>query len=221
MTAHQEALPFEWTAQYNLENFIVTGSNAAAFEAVRDPARWSAPVAFLLGGEASGKTHLTAIFRELHDAAPVADIESAIQEERKTLFIDDADTRFSGSPTEQEKLFHLVNHVAAKSGRLLLTSAKEPAEWVTVPDLLSRLQAAPKFFLDNPDDDMVRAAYQKLFMDRGVVLDEKTIKYLVLHTDRSLAKIRGLVHRLDQAALADGKRLTRPYIGKILTKILG
>jgi chromosomal replication initiation ATPase DnaA len=219
LSAQQEALPFEWSERRNLESFIVAACNESAFEGVRNPDSWSGTTSCIMGGAASGKTHLAEIFRELHKAEDASDAAKFLADSSAFLVIDDADRKFSDRAA-QENLFHLLNGAASRGTRLLLTCTKEPAEWVVIPDLLSRVQAMPKFFLDNPDDEMVHAAYQKLFMDRGVVPDEATLKYLVSHTERGFAKIRELVRKLDQAALADGKRLTRPYVGKILPSLL-
>ena len=82
------------------------------------------------------------------------------------------------------------------------------------PDLLSRLQASQSVALDHPNEDMIKAAYQKIFLDRGLLVDPKVLDYLSVRSERSFSGIRHNIETLDRMALEQGKKVTIPLIHK-------
>lgn len=210
MMSRQEALPLVWPERYSRENFVVAENNRRAFDAVMHPETWINPAALLIGEFASGKTHLVRIFQEVHGAFIIkekSDIASAIEQEAAYFVIDDCDTL-----QVDEELFHLFNAVLHGKHRLLLTAASNPENWVKLPDLLSRLKAAHPLEVQMPDEASIKVAYQKMFNDRGLFVDNKVLDYLALRTERRFASIFENVSRLDQLALQNKKRVTIPLI---------
>jgi chromosomal replication initiation ATPase DnaA len=211
--SRQHILPLQWSRRYDAASFLVADCNRAAFDAVNNPAQWSSPVMVLLGGKGSGKTHLVNIFLQAQNADLIentADIEAALQKQSGYFVIDDAETLGA-----EDKLFHLFNHVVATKGHLLLAMNHAPKEWVRLPDLLSRLNATPTFTVDNPDEDMIKNTYQKLFTDRGLFVDDKVLDYLTLRTERSFTGIHATVDTLDKASLETKRRITIPLVQSI------
>jgi chromosomal replication initiation ATPase DnaA len=208
--SRQHILPLQWSERYDAASFLVADCNRAAYDVVNNLSQWSAPVLVLLGEKGSGKTHLVNIFRQSQDATlieNIADIEDALQKQGGCFAVDDADTFGI-----EDKLFHLFNHIAATKGHLLLAMNRPAKEWVRLPDLLSRLNAAPIVTVDNPDEEMIKNTYQKLFMDRGLFVDDKVLDYLTLRTERSFAGIRATVDALDKASLETKRRVTIPLV---------
>jgi len=100
-------------------------------------------------------------------------------------------------------LFHLHNMATEARASLLLTAACPPRDWgLKLPDLASRMQAAPLTRLEAPDDALLAAVLGKLFADRQVVVPPTLIPYLIARMERSLKAARALVARLDAQALA-------------------
>lgn len=210
----QAALPLSWHQRYGVDDFVVADCNATAMHRVRYPTDWPVPV-FIIQGEAnSGKSHLAAIFQKLHDAMNLvtkADIEAALLSESSYFMMDNAD-RFLQDDDAAESLFHLINHVLHKKARLLLTGATPPTSWARIPDLASRLRAGALVVLEQPSEDMIKASYQKMFMDRGLLVDDKVLDYLAMRSERSFSGIRAIVERLDVLALEQGRKITIPLI---------
>lgn len=210
----QGALPLVWPDRYDLEHYIVAECNQLAFDAVCHPDKWQMPVMILLGSSTSGKTHLAQVFRELHHALWIDDeagLTTALTQDNGFVVIDDVDQTI----VSDESLFHLINAVTARNGRLLLTTSALPSQWAQLPDLRSRLQAANHLTLEQPSEEMVKAAYQKLFTDRGLLVDDKVVDFLSLRSERSFSGIRAIVDRLDQASLERSRRITIPLIQEL------
>ena len=200
-------LPFRFglSPRYGAEDFLVSGSNAAAFAAVERWPDWPDRVLLLIGAPGSGKTHLAHLWsqaaggRHLRPGDFAGDLGAIAA---APAVLDDADTE---RPVR---------------GWRLLTAARPPDAWgVATPDLLSRLRLAPSVGLEPPDDVLVRSVLVKLFDDRQVRVEESLIDYLTLRLDRSLGIARTVVDALDSAGLSRGRRITRALASDVLRSL--
>ena len=134
------------------------------------------------------------------------------------VVIDNAD-RGTGDARTERALFHLYNLARETGGHLLLTSESAPAHWgIKLPDLRSRLMAAPAVAVGAPDDALLAAILVKLFADRQLRVGGDVIRFLVTHMERSFDAARRLVADLDAAALAARRRITVPLARRVLAK---
>jgi chromosomal replication initiation ATPase DnaA len=108
-----------------------------------------------------------------------------------------------------------------ETGRpLLMTASAPPRDWgVTLPDLISRLQAASVVHLGAPDDALLSAVLVKLFSDRQVAVASNLIPYLVSRMPRRISAARRLVQALDARALSRGRPITRQLAGEVLDRL--
>lgn len=201
-------------------DFFVAPSNALALQTVEDWRNWPGRKLLLIGPEGSGKTHLARVWAELSGAVVIP--ASALRTldpsalGASSVAVEDAD-RLDGAEAE---LFHLHNLVT-QSASLLLTAQRPPRDWgLRLPDLISRLQAAPLARLEAPDDALLSAVLVKLFADRQVAVPANLIPYLVSRMPRSIGAARALVAALDAAALAQGRPITRALAGELLGDLL-
>lgn len=198
------------------EHFFVAPSNALALATVEGWQDWPGRKLLLLGPEGSGKTHLVQIWAALSDAVilpaeTLADTDIASLTGRAVV-VEDAD-RLGAA---EAQLFHLHNLVTT-TGALLLTARTPPRDWgLSLPDLISRMQATPIAQLDAPDDALLSAVLVKLFADRQIAVPSNLIPYLVSRMPRSIGAARALVASLDARALAAGRPITRALAGEML-----
>jgi chromosomal replication initiation ATPase DnaA len=208
----QAALPLSWPDRFGLDSFIVADCNRMAFDLICHPENWAGHVLLLQGPDFSGKTHLAHIFTKLHKAKMFVFASGMEQEIEQHIVIDSVDKILTQHPEKTEALFHLVNEAILGQKRILLTMRETPNQWATLPDLLSRLQASQQVSLSQPDEKMIKEAYKKLFIDRGLIVDNKVLDYLTLRGQRSFAEIRENVFKLDKLALEKGCKITIPLI---------
>ena len=209
---NQLPLPFEHAPRFGAEDFLPSGSNAAALAAVAAWPAWPDRVLLLIGPEGSGKSHMARIWADRSGATLLRPDDLAGDLRRLAggpAVIEDADREAMPEPA----MFHLLNLVREAESSLLVTARRPPDTWsLGTPDLVSRLRLAPSVALAEPDEALMRAVLVKLFADRQLAVDTTLVDYLALRLDRSLAAARAAVEALDRASLDDGRRITRKLV---------
>lgn len=219
-----EQLTFDLPARpaQGLDDFLVTPSNANAMATIEGWQNWPNRKLVLAGDEGTGKTHLTHVWAGLSGAKIIAaNALPDIQIEAlagQSVALEDAD-QVAGNTDAENALFHLHNLVLAEGGALLITARSAPSRWgLTLPDLRSRMEGTTLTRLDPPDDMLLSAVLVKLFHDRQIAVPANLIDYLLPRMERSLAEAARLVSVLDQAALSEGRALTRTLASRVLDK---
>lgn len=204
------------------DDFLVTPSNAKAVALIDLWPRWPSNTLILLGPPGSGKSHLAAVWHEMTGAllARPSDIRKETVPrllDRSALVIEDA----PGAALDESALFHLLNLAREQKAYVLVTALAPPPAWdIALPDLLSRLKAAPTAQLGPPDDVLLRGVLVKLFADRQIGVDETLVSYLVSRMPRELAAARRLVAEIDRRALEERAEVTRNFVVKVLGDIV-
>ncbi len=85
-----------------------------------------------------------------------------------------------------------------------------------LPDLASRLTAAPAVEIGPPDDVLIGAVMVKLFHDRQLRVGEDVIRFLLARMERSFDAVRAIVAALDRSALAARRNITVPLARDVL-----
>ncbi|SMR83228.1 DnaA regulatory inactivator Hda [Aliiroseovarius halocynthiae] len=217
-----EQLTFDLPARpaQGLDDFLVTPSNANAMATIESWENWPNSKLVLVGDEGTGKTHLTHVWAGLTGAQiiPARDLPQTRVEDLagRSIALEDAD-QIAGQADAENALFHLHNLVLAEGGALLLTARTAPSRWgLTLPDLRSRMEGTTLARLDPPDDMLLSAVLVKLFHDRQITVPLNLIDYLLPRMERSLAEASRVVSVLDQAALSEGRALTRTLAARVL-----
>jgi chromosomal replication initiation ATPase DnaA len=199
------------------EDFWVAPANEAAVAWLDRWPDWPAPALTLVGPPGSGKTHLGHVFVRRSGAVfltPEALARAAPRDlagETRAAVLDDA------QHAADEPLLHLYNLMAERGGHLLLLAGAPPARWgIALPDLRSRLLAAPVAELAPPDDMLLGALLIKLFADRQLRPGDEVVAWLVPRIERSFAAAQRAVAALDRAALAQRRPITVPLAREVL-----
>lgn len=204
--SEQLRLSFEHHPATGAEDFMPAPCNQEALAWLARWPDWPAPALLLHGPPGCGKSHLARIWatrtgaRWLERAAP-AIVEPG---QHRTCVLDDAE------PVADETALLLLYHRLHEArGHLLITARRPVAAWtLALPDLASRLRAAPAVAIGPPDDALLGALLLKLFADRQLVVGEAVIDYLVRHMERSFAAARHVVAGLDATSLRQQRPVT-------------
>jgi chromosomal replication initiation ATPase DnaA len=209
-------LPLE--PRFGEEDFLVSESNASAYQLIEGWQAWPGRMLLLTGPSASGKSHLAHIWAARSHASilSVRGLTQADIPELATVgavVVEDIDA----GRMDEAALFHLINLMTERGGYLMVTGRTAPAQLrLSTADLESRLRRMPMASIAPPDDALIRALFVKLFVDRQLVVDTALVDYLAVRVERSFMAVRNTVAQLDREALALGKRLTRAAAAKIL-----
>jgi len=204
---------------YGSEDFLVAPSNQLAHAFIESWPRWPSSLALLVGPAGAGKTHLLEIWRRRAGAGAM-DISSLDEGQALSLIRSGGALAVEHPPAaviNQRALFHLLNAARENNGHVLIASRSAPKNWgLTLPDLISRLSAAPAISIEPADDELLRGVLVKLFADRQCAVDEAFIQYLLTRMPRSLAAARTLVTTIDERALELGTKPNRAIAAQIL-----
>ncbi len=205
---------------YSRADLFVSPANAIAISALDDWPNWPGRKMLLVGPSGAGKSHLAHVWASdagavIIDGAALAGADIPALTECGTIAVEDAEA-VAGNIAGENALFHLHN-LMANAGTLLITAASPPRDWgLALPDLASRLQAAPLTRLDAPDDALLSAVLVKLFADRQIAVPPALIPYLVTRMERSIGAARAVVAALDARALASAKPVSRQMAADLL-----
>lgn len=220
--SRQIPLPLPHREAMGTDDYVVTASNREAAAWVNAWPTWPSPCLMIIGPSGSGKTHLLNLWRQKSGAALVAADDFRRQTATVTaaagthIALDDADT-LAGDTVAEETLFHLYNLLREANGFLCLATSTPPAQWFPgLPDLRSRLVASPAAVIGEPDDELLTMLLVKQFHDRQIDVGADVIAYLLPRIERSAGALRNLVAMLDQAALAEGRRVTVALARRLL-----
>lgn len=207
---------------FRREDFFVSPANALAL-ATLDGGDWPGGKLMLVGPAGSGKTHLARMWAA-ETAAPVVLADDLTSVDLHALaaggrvVVEHAEA-VAGNQQAEVALFHLHNLVCPL-GRLLLTARAPVRDWgLALPDLHSRLTAAPVALLALPDDALLSAVLIKLFSDRQLAVPPALIPWLVARMDRSIGAARALVAALDARSLAERRAINQKLAADVLDKL--
>ena len=204
------------------EDFLVAPANELA---VRWIDRWPdwPPTLAISGPPGAGKSHLTQVWRAAAGAAEIDPDELGRREPPALLgdaaacALDGLDAALAREPARETALFHLLNLMRERDGRLLVTGRTPPARWpLRLADLRSRLSAVQVVELGPPDDALIAAVLVKLFADRQLQVGADVVDYLLPRMERSLGAARRLVAATDRLALARRRAITISILREVL-----
>jgi chromosomal replication initiation ATPase DnaA len=218
----QLGLPLAPRPALGRADFLPAAPNALALALIGAPEGLPGGRLVIHGPEGSGKTHLASIWAAeagalwLDPARLVADLPALLAPGGPARLALDGAEAVAGGPGE-ESLFHLLNHLAATGGAILLTGRAPARDWgLALPDLASRLTAAAHVALGPPDDTLLTALLVKLFADRQAEVAPDLILWLARRVERSFAAVQATVARLDAEALRLRAPITRTLAQAVL-----
>ncbi len=201
---------------FDAADFVVTRANRLAMDHIRSYPDWPAPLSLITGPAKSGKSHLAGIWKQIAGAlSPGATEIAAVAKAggNTPVVLDDVER----SGFDERDLFHLLNQSIRDFRPLLMTARTPPDTWCfETADVISRVRLAAHFGVFAAGDTQLAQMFVKLFGDRQLVVEPKTITYLVARMERSPEEVVLLVALMDKMALSQGKSVTRRIAAQAL-----
>jgi len=182
---------------------------------------------WIWGRASSGKSHLLQAVceRAINDAIflPIKEvINNSISLEglsgRKIICIDDIDL-CAGDKKWELALFELINRLNEQKSCFIASSSFSPRDTgFALEDIESRFSFFTAYKLKHLDDLECRNALKLRAKHRGLTLPDEVLNYLLVRENRDMNNLYQILDRLDKASLAAGRKLTIPFIKKILEK---
>jgi len=225
----QLPLALRWPAQQRFDSFVTGAGNATALALAREAAHGATAWVFFAGPPGSGKSHLLlaacaeAIAQNRH-AQYVSLAKLAIEADAAIralggsdlLALDDIGA-IAGDALAQHALFDLYNRCKMEKSTLLFAASVPPAQLgFGLPDLVSRLASCTQALIKPLDDAARRDAVRMRAQARGLALDDSVLDWLFTHAPRDLGSLTALLEHIDREALAAQRRVTVPFLRKLL-----
>ena len=227
----QLPLALRWPAQQRFDAFV-PGENGVAVDLLRRAAFEAAQTSLYLSGNlGSGRTHLLiatcAAANEAGRSAqylPLVTLRANAPASIRAfggsdlLALDDVDA-IAGDTAAEHALFDLYNRCRAEGATLLFVASAPPAQiGLTLPDLVSRLSACTQIALKPLTEDARRDLLRERAVARGIELDDAVVDWLFAREKRDIASLLGVLDRVDAASLAAQRRVTVPFLRKLLAE---
>ena len=211
---YQQTLPLKLLPSYGRHDFIVGESNLEAVKWVDNFSKSKVNGLVIIGPIASGKSHLISTLKNKYKILEAEEIneEKINILELKDLIIENIEK------IENHYFFlHIINVVKEKKFKVLLTSRLPIKELnIRLQDLKSRLLAYSHSKILLPTDDVLRGIIIKISKDKGLLLNDNAINYILSHVERSYSIINSFINELDQLSLIKKKKITIPFIKKFI-----
>lgn len=229
----QLPLSYAWREGLLFDNFY-GAENTAIVQNLRHCAEGAGDqFVYLWGAPGAGKSHL--LQAACHWAAgqgkavaylPLVDfVDKQVEipvdvldglESMSLVCLDDVQA-VAGIADWEEALFHLYNRLRDSGSALLAAGDASPAGLeIGLPDLRSRLGWGPVFRIQEPQEDEKINALQARATARGFDLPDEVARYLIRRSPRDITSLFALLDRLDQASLAQQRRLTIPFVRNLI-----
>ncbi len=233
MNPQQLSLGVSLNDDATFENFYAPTAtpNAQILSALRSQIEIAnEPFIFLWGAAGCGLTHLlqgachhaqtlqkSFQYFPLRELAGYAPDELFVGLEELDVVVLDALDEVINRPEWELALFNLFNRLRDAGKLLLVAAVQGPQELpVNLPDLKSRLQWGTTFHVHTLDDDQKQAALQFRARARGLELNDEVAAYIIQRLPRDMNELFWQLNRLDHASLAEQRKLTIPFVKKIL-----
>ena len=237
-------LPVQTRLEKNFENYLGS-SNLTLIECLKKHIQLKdESLIVLVGPESVGKTHLLSSAVHYFESIFSNDLScgyfslSELSGKRisdtyytdlleyfetfSLLALDDVDLWLASLSVEEQQeaeilLFNIFNHYKM-NGKLMLIASKCPASRLNIglKDLESRLLSGLLLTVSQLDDKGKDELIRSLAKLKGFLLDDDVSAFILKRSGRDVPSLLDLIESLDKATLIEKRKLTVPFVKKIL-----
>jgi len=135
----------------------------------------------------------------------------------EALFIEDFESMESSDHWEKA-MFNLINECYLSGTRIYLSSNKVTKDLsIRLGDLASRLSSFTAIEIPEITEEEKIEALIQSSKRKGLVLDEKTVKYILSYTSRNLSDLLKLLNELDSFSLQKKKKISPSLVREMVS----
>ncbi|MEJ7925794.1 chromosomal replication initiator DnaA [Sphingobium sp. AN641] len=192
---NQIGLPFDWAGGGERDEFLLSEANALAVRHLEQWRDWPVMTSILTGPPQSGRSTLARHFARASGGEVIDEAEGA----------------------DEHRLFHAWNRAQTEQVPLLLVGRRSPQSWtVALPDLRSRLAAAPHVAIAEPDEALARALIEQRLAVAGTAFTPDLADWLLRRIERSYGAIATVTGLLNGDALSSGRKISTARAKEVL-----
>ena len=202
------------------DNFII-GNNKKLYNSLQNLIG-SDELILIYGTKSSGKTHICeALCNEYLESVTFINNKPKLsglapRDFYELLVIDDFDQLIS-SKQDEESLFALINNQILNKKPAVISSSKDVKDCgIHLKDLSSRLLSDKIFTISDLSDSDKLDMMILYCSQRGLEIPEKVLKYIMNNCSRDLYFLCALIKNLDIVSLSMRRKITIPFIKKVL-----
>ncbi len=206
----QLPLPFEAKPSFMAAAFFSTTGTEMAEIWLDKPEQWTNGRLILWGSTGCGKSHLLHIWAATRQATTLngSALHGFMPAPTTPIAVDDIDLVH-----DETVLLHQLNAAAANNQPVLMAARLPPARQpIQLPDLASRLKASSAIEVRPPNDSELATLLVRLAAERQITFELHLQNLLLAHLPRTPAALIESIARIDRAALANGRKITRNLV---------
>jgi chromosomal replication initiation ATPase DnaA len=224
MSDFQLSMDFPAAHSLGRDDFILGACNAFAADWIDRWPDWPGRIkgVVIQGPEASGKSHLAAIWQSLSGASLLTRLDDDSMRDLENTPHQIWDRPEPGTDWPDDLMLHHLNMLTDIGGSVLILS-REPMSalnW-TLKDNNSRLRGLVSAAITTPDDDVLVSLFHKHADDFGLPLDGDVARYMVSRVDRRFDAVADVMKMLNNACLSGQRKLTIPVVRTVLDELQG
>jgi len=235
-------LPFDFSVSenYSFSNFLVSRKNAELLELVKNFSSHNDVITFIWGNKGVGKSHLLQALCHANDMANKNAQEMNKEQSLQYLYLpmqkirlfgpevfgslhhmdviclDDFDSVI-GDKDWELSLFEFFNRSREQGVKLLVSAENTPRGLpFSLPDLASRMSWGVIYQLHELNDEEKISALDRRAREKHTPLETEVLQYIYMRHSRDLQSLLTVLDKLDQLSLAEKRRLTIPFVKKVM-----
>lgn len=132
------------------------------------------------------------------------------------IFFLDSYNNLFGFEEGEKKLFDLFNLSKEQKIKLIFNNSIEKSQKIDLKDLESRLSSSLQLNFPDLSDEDKKIIVLNFMKKRGLILNNRSIDFIINRYSRSLNDLIELSYKLDKISLIEKKNITIPLIKKFI-----